>query len=112
MTRSHCDQDAINLLESKTVRVDVDGVKKEMPMLQAPKEAVLPLLRGLEKWLGRNQEWARSYNQEIDRLEEAGFVIKLKPEAVDQSQESWYIPHHMGCHNEKKQSGVQLFVLV
>ncbi|XP_056324239.1 uncharacterized protein LOC130237344 [Danio aesculapii] len=110
VTRSRCDQDAINLLESKTVRVDVDGVsryatpllrKKEMPMLQAPKEAVLPQLRGLEKRLGRNQEWARSYNQEIDRLEKAGYVIKLKPEAVDQSQESWYIPHHMVCHNGK-----------
>lgn len=74
VTRSQCDQEAIDMLEAKTVRVNVDGVlryatpllrKKEMPKLTAPKEAVLPHLRGLEKRLSKDLELAKAYNQEI-----------------------------------------------
>ncbi len=51
VTRSRCDQEAIILLETKTARVNVDGVlryatpllrKPDMPQLKAPKESVLP----------------------------------------------------------------------
>ncbi len=41
------------------------------------------------------------YNQEIERLEQCGYVVKLAAEAVDQTPESWYIPHHMVHHNGK-----------
>lgn len=58
--RSRQDQEAIALLEAKTVRVEVDGVRryatpllciKSMPQLRALKEAVLPQLSSIEKRL-------------------------------------------------------------
>lgn len=110
VTRSCCDQEAIILLETKTVRVNVNGVfryaspllrKKNMPQLQAPKEAVLPQLRAMERRLSKSVELTKTYNQEIERLEQSGYVVKLATEAVDQTSESWYIPHHMVHHNGK-----------
>lgn len=110
VTRSRCDQEAISLLESKTERVEVDGVlryatpllrTKGMPHLQAPKDAVLAHLRGTEKRLSRDPERAKAYNSEILKLEQSGYAVKLDHEAVDQSSESWYIPHHMVHHNGK-----------
>lgn len=85
------------MLEAKTVSVNVDGVlryatpllcKKEKPKLTAPKEAVLPHLRGLEKHLSKNLELAKAFNQEIAWLEQSGYAVKLAPEAVDQTSES------------------------
>jgi hypothetical protein len=110
VTRSRCDQEAITLLETKTARVNVNGVfryatpllrKKDMPQLKAPKESVLPLLRALERRLSKSPEQSKAYNQEIERLDKSGYVVKLADEAVDQTPESWYIPHHMVHHNEK-----------
>lgn len=49
-----------------TVRMDIDGVQryatpllrdKNMPCLYAPKEAVLPQLRGIEKQLDKDRIW-------------------------------------------------------
>lgn len=110
VTRSRCDQEAITLLETKTVRVNVNGVfryatpllrKRDMPELKAPKESVLPNLRALERRLSKSPEHAKAYNQEIERLDQSGYVVKLAAEAVDHSPESWYIPHHMVHHNGK-----------
>ncbi|XP_077069937.1 uncharacterized protein LOC143722413 [Siphateles boraxobius] len=110
VTRSRCDQEAITLLETKTARVNVNGVfryatpllrKKDMPQLKAPKESVLPLLRALERRLSKSPEQSKAYNQEIERLDQSGYVVKLADEAVDQTPESWYIPLHMVYHNEK-----------
>ncbi|XP_067306994.1 uncharacterized protein [Pseudorasbora parva] len=56
VTRSRKDQDAINLLETKTTRVKVNGIlryetpllrRKNSPLFCAPKEAVVPSLRGM-----------------------------------------------------------------
>ncbi len=110
VTRSRCDQEAMILLETKTARVNVDGVlryatpflrKPDMPQLKAPKESVLPHLRALERRLSKSSELTKVYNQEIERLEQCGYVVKLAAEAVDQTPESWYIPHHMVHHNGK-----------
>ncbi len=63
VTRYKQDQEALDLLKSKTVRVMIDGVsryatpllrKKDMPILQAPKEAVLSNLRNTEKRLEKD----------------------------------------------------------
>ncbi len=111
LTRSKQDQECIQLLQDKTVRVDVNGIQryatpllraKGMPCLHAPKEAVLPQLRGIENRLNKNPEQAAAYQEEIARLQQAGYISKLPPEQVDHSRESWYIPHHMVEHNGKK----------
>lgn len=73
-TRSRQDQEAIGLLEARTVRVEVDGVGryatpllcvKNMPTLQAPKEAMLSQLRSIEKRLAKASEQAQTYKAEI-----------------------------------------------
>ncbi len=111
LTRSKQDQECIQLLQDKTVRVDVNGIQryatpllraKGMPCLHAPKEAVLPQLRGIENRLNKNPEQVAAYQEEIARLQQAGYISKLPPEQVDHSRESWYIPHHMVEHNGKK----------
>ncbi|KAL0194586.1 hypothetical protein M9458_008158, partial [Cirrhinus mrigala] len=103
VTRSKLDQEAISLLQEKTVRVEVQGTMRyatpllrmrSMPRLTMPKEAVLPQLRS-------NPEQASAYQTEISRLKEAGYVAKLDPREVDSSTESWYIPHHIVQHNNK-----------
>ncbi len=109
-TRSKLDQEAIRLLQEKTVRVEVEGTmryatpllrRQSMPLLTMSKEAVLPQLRSVEKRLLKNPEQASAYQAEITRLKEAGYVAKLEPTEVDSSTESWYIPHHMVQHNNK-----------
>ncbi|KAI7805170.1 hypothetical protein IRJ41_000825 [Triplophysa rosa] len=78
--RSKQDHEAIALLDAKTVRVEVDGVKryatpllriKNMPQPHAAKDA------------------------------QAGYVTKLDQHSEQNSAHSWYIPHHMVQHNEK-----------
>ncbi|XP_073721977.1 uncharacterized protein [Misgurnus anguillicaudatus] len=110
VTRSKLDQEAIRLLQEKTVRVDVQGTmryatpllrQQSMPHLTMPKEAVLPLLRSVERRLLKNSEQASAYQCEITKLKEAGYVAKLEPREVESSIESWYIPHHMVQHNNK-----------
>lgn len=73
----------------------------DMPGLHAPKEAALPQLRSTEGKLAKNPEQATAYQDEVKRLLQAGYSEKLQPEEVEQSKESWYIPHHMVQHNDK-----------
>lgn len=62
----------------------------------------LPLLpfKDTEKRLGRDPDQAAAYIAEIQRLEEAGCVVKLEPSS-ELTPISWYIPHHMVQHNGK-----------
>ncbi|XP_062373449.1 uncharacterized protein LOC134061706 [Sardina pilchardus] len=110
VTRSKQDQEAVQLLTEKTVRVEVDGVMRyatpllrvrSMPCLHAPGESVLPQLRSTERRLAKNPDQAAAYQAEMERLLQAGYSEKLQPDAVDKSAESWYIPHHMVQHNGK-----------
>ena len=113
--RSRQDQEAIHLLEAKTVRVEVDGVRwyttpllhaKNMLQLQAPKEALLPQLRSYEKRLAKAPDQAQAYKAEIQKLEQAGYVVKLAPGAEEDTATSWYVPHNM------MQYSVQLLIPV
>lgn len=108
VTRSKQDHEAMDLLQAKTVRVEVDGVLryatpllrvKNMPTLSAPPEAVLANLRHTEKRLLKDPECAAAYNAEIAKLEHAGYA-KVGRE-MECSKESWFIPHHMVTHNGK-----------
>ena len=110
VVRSRCDQEAVQLLQAKTVRVDVDGIlryatpllrKQSTPLLRAPPQAVLPMLRGTEKRLSKDPELAKVYNEEIRKLEDAGYVTRLPSDRLNESPESWYIPHHLVSHNGK-----------
>ncbi|XP_077361612.1 uncharacterized protein LOC144006574 [Festucalex cinctus] len=110
VVRSRQDQDAIHLLETKTTRVDIQGTQryatpllrvKNMPQLNAPKEAVLANLRSTEKRLLRDPDRATAYCAEIDKLEKAGYVLKGTEEELRQAKETWFIPHHMVSHNGK-----------
>ncbi|KAJ7997224.1 hypothetical protein DPEC_G00226750 [Dallia pectoralis] len=110
VTRSKQDQEAISLLEAKTIRVDIDGVlryatpllrKKDMPRFQAPREAVIPSLRSTERRLAKDPEKAAAYRIEMEKLAQAGSIKKLGPDTPTQESESWYIPHHMVSHNGK-----------
>ncbi|XP_043990554.1 uncharacterized protein LOC122841353 [Gambusia affinis] len=109
-TRSKQDQLAVNTLEQRTVRVTVDGIaryatpllrKSTAPKLHALPLAVMPLLRATERRLSGNPDLAKVYNEEIHRLERAGYVAKISSDEASQSEESWYIPHHMVHHNGK-----------
>lgn len=89
--RSREDQDAVELLDRKTTRVEMDGVKqyatpllrvKNMPELKAPKEAVLSQLRSTELRLDKNPQQAAAYITEISNLEKSGYVKKLPPNTV------------------------------
>ncbi|KAL0191695.1 hypothetical protein M9458_014393, partial [Cirrhinus mrigala] len=110
VTRSRLDQEAIQLLQEKTTRVEVDGIMryatpllrvKNMPHLTMPKEAVLPQLRSVERKLLKNPDQASTYQAEITTLKDAGYTVKLEPSEIEDSKESWYIPHHMVQHNSK-----------
>ncbi|CAL9703965.1 unnamed protein product [Knipowitschia caucasica] len=110
VVRSRQDQEAVKLLQEQTVRVNINGTEryatpllrvKDMPSLKTTPEAVLPLLRGTEKRLARAPEQAVAYQREIEKLVEAGYVVKLTPSQVESSPEAWYIPHHMVQHNGK-----------
>lgn len=92
------------------MRVEVDGVQryktpllrvKNMPQLRAPKEAVLPQLRSIEKRLAKAPDQAQAYMTEIQKLEQAGSVVKLAPGAEENTDTSWYVPNHMVQHNSK-----------
>ncbi|KAK7939924.1 hypothetical protein WMY93_003250 [Mugilogobius chulae] len=108
ITRSKQDTVAIRLLEEKTVRVQIDGIQryatpllwKGLPPLTATKEAVIGHLRGTESRLLKDPAKAASYNQEVRKLLDSGYIRKISS-AEEQSISSWYIPHHMVHHNGK-----------
>lgn len=109
VVRSREDQEAIKLLESRTQRIMVEGVQcYATPLLRksgAPKlstiQSVMPSLRSTEKKLKGDPEKAAIYSGEINKIIKAGYVTKLQPEEVTESEEAWYIPHHLVCHNDK-----------
>lgn len=108
--RSGEDKAAMEQLEQKTIRVTVDGAsryatpllhKPNAPTLHAPSAAVMALLRATERRLGSNAEQAAVYNEEIHKLEKAGYAVKINADGVSSSKESWFLPHHLVCHNNK-----------
>lgn len=111
VTRSKQDQEAIKILETRTTRVEVDSIlwyatpllrQRDMPLLRASKEAVMPTLRSVERCLAKDPAQATAYRVEMEKLINAGSVIKCGPEvAVEEGLEAWYIPHHMVSHNGK-----------
>ncbi len=110
VTRSKQDQDAVNLLEAKTKRIDINGIQryatpllrvKHMPKLQTTKEAVMANLRNTENRLMRDPQKAEAYHAEIRKLEQAGFAVKVQEQILSETEESWFIPHHMVSHNGK-----------
>lgn len=110
VVRSREDQDAINLLEARTQRLEVEGVhryaaplsrKLGAPKLNSSTHAVMAHLRATEKRLKKEPERAAIYSAEIHKLVKAGYVKKLQPKEVEQSAEAWYLPHHLVCHNNK-----------
>ncbi|XP_039534154.1 uncharacterized protein LOC120483252 [Pimephales promelas] len=110
ITRSKQDQQSYKLLQSATVRVEVNNVlryatpllrRTPITLLYAGKEAVLPSLRNIERKLAKNPEQAQTYCSEIQKLESEGYIAKITPEEADKSTESWFIPHHMVHHNGK-----------
>lgn len=91
-TRSHQDQEMMKLLEAKTIRVDDNGLRHyaipllrvpNFPQLQAPKEAVFPQLCNTEKRLAKTPELALTYIVEIQRFENAGYVVSLESGAEE-----------------------------
>lgn len=45
--------------------------------------------------LNTTTEQAAAYQTKINKLEEAGYVVKLEPHLVEETEEAWYIPHHL-----------------
>lgn len=89
VTRSKQDQEAIRILGTKTTRVEVGGIpryatpllrQRDMLLLQAPKEAVMPTLRGVEWRLAKDLAQAAAYKVEMEKLITAGSVIECGPE--------------------------------
>lgn len=83
VTRSKEDQEALQLLEAKTKRVNTNGVlryatpllrRKDAPLFQASKESVMPSLRSLEKHLNKDPVKAAAYNAEIEKLVTSGVL--------------------------------------
>ncbi|XP_021324376.1 uncharacterized protein [Danio rerio] len=110
VVRSQQDQEALNMLETQTVQVKVDGIDryatpllrvKTMTLLNAPKEAVMCHLRSTERCLTKDPPLALKYQEEIKKLENAGYATKIPPQEAAQSTESWYLPHHIVTHNGK-----------
>ncbi|XP_023806317.1 SH3 and multiple ankyrin repeat domains protein 2 isoform X1 [Oryzias latipes] len=108
VVRSKQDQQAVDMLEANTIRTEVNGINRyatpllrhpDMPLLAAPKDSVLALLRSTERRLLRNPEQAEVYKKEIKKLIDAGAVKEVPQETFH--QEEWYIPHHLVSHNGK-----------
>lgn len=75
-TRSKEDQQALELLEQRTTKIEVDGVKRyatpllrrrNSPILQAPKTALLPHLRSTERRIAKDVKQAETYCQEVQK---------------------------------------------
>ncbi|CAI5660547.1 uncharacterized protein LOC106097744 [Oreochromis niloticus] len=110
VTRSREDNYAVSLLEQRTVRVEVEGIQRyatpllrrqNMPHLKASPDAVIPSLRSVERRLQKDPGRAKIYRAEIEKLVQAGSVVKVSPSEVAQADESWYTPHHLVSHNGK-----------
>lgn len=101
VTHSRQDKEALDLLETKTTQVEVNGVlryatpllrMKDMPVQQAFQDSVMPNLQSTEKHLSKDPEHSAAYCEDIQKLIQAGAVAKLNPQALTQEGESWFIP--------------------
>ncbi len=101
------DQEALKILEAKTIRTEVNGIlrlaipllqQKDMPQLHAPKVSVMHNLRSIEKLLFKDPLKAETYRAEMVKLKQTGAVQEVNKETTD-SDECWYIPHHIISHN-------------
>ncbi|GAA6111774.1 uncharacterized protein LOC120469772 [Tachysurus ichikawai] len=118
VVRSRQDKEAMQLLESRTQRVTVDGVQRyATPLLWkagAPKPRsmhfMLANLRSIERRLRKDPEKASIYSEEITKLIEAGCVFKL--DQREATQPAWYLPHHLhhAYNSEAKYPGLQQIV--
>lgn len=106
--RSKQDQLAVATLDAKTVRTEVNGIQRyatpllrhpDMPLLVAPKESVMPLLRSTERRLRKDPQQAEAYQKEIQKLIDAGVVSEVSKETPH--EEEWYIPHHLVSRSGK-----------
>lgn len=61
----------------------------------------MTLFRANEHLLSNYPEQAAGYNDDTHELVKAGYVVKINAEEVNKSEESWFIPHHLVCHNGK-----------
>ncbi|KAK3553790.1 hypothetical protein QTP70_012164 [Hemibagrus guttatus] len=109
VTRSKQDQDAFQLLERKTLTLEIEGInrlatpllrRKDMPLLNGPKESVLPTLCSVERHLLKDPIKAEVYREEMRKLIETGAVREVV-ESIPELPECWYIPHHIVSHNGK-----------
>ncbi len=107
VVRSKQDKEAMELLEVKTRRVDVAGIrryatpllrKRDMPLFQASKEAALPSLRSTERRLAKDPQRAKAYCEAIQQLVQSGAVKKMGPDEISTTGD---IPHHLVSHNGK-----------
>ncbi len=100
VTRSKQDQEALQLLDRKTLILEMEGIhrlttpllrRKDMPLLSAPKESVLPTLRSVGRHLLKDPVKAEVCEEEMKELIETGAVRELT-DLIPDSPECWYIP--------------------
>lgn len=95
----------------RTERVKVNGTfhygttllrLKGAPPLKATPTAVMPLLCSTKRQIQRDPVQAKQYEDKIQKLISAGYVIKLSDSEVQATGESWFIPHHLVNHNKPR----------
>ncbi|XP_016132499.1 uncharacterized protein [Sinocyclocheilus grahami] len=110
VVRSRQDNEAMQLLESQTQQVSVQGVQRyATPLLWKPDalklkgsmQSVLANLRSTERRLQKDPKKASINSGEIAKLIKAGYVAKLNQREAAQAEETWYLPHHLVSHNNK-----------
>lgn len=74
---------------------------RNIPVLKAPKEAVLPCVCATERCLSKDPKLSENYQEELDKLMQSGYVQQIPSEQIDQPKEIWYFPHHVIEHNSK-----------
>lgn len=105
--RSCQDLENVELLEAKTVRVEVDGYAtpilrvNNMPQLRAPKGAVLQSGKVSRRSLLKLRKKSKSTKRKFRELELPGNVVKLAPTAEVDTNIGCYVRHHMVQHNRK-----------
>lgn len=102
VTRSKQDQDAFQLLEMKGINRLATPLlrRKDMPLVNASKESVLPTLCNVERCLLKDPIKAEVYKKEMRKLLETVAVQEVV-DPIPESPECWYIPHHIVSHNGK-----------
>ena len=109
--RSKQDQKAVDLLDSKSTYMMVEGVKRiatpllwrcDEEMLSCPASSVLPALRRNEHHLRKDPERAEVHRGKIQELKGASLVrVLTEDEKEKDSDRHWYFPHHVVIQNGK-----------